>query len=129
MLLKNAFWLLPQREPTQLAPLLVELNERPVPLRDRRDIEPLELASGQSRQLNVQPGDLDHVFGKTEPAPAGRNNYGRLCAAGGDQGAGVPFEDAGANFPSRAGNNCVRQIIGEESRHIPRGATGQLKLS
>ena len=30
LLLKNAFWLLPQGVPTQLAPLVVESNDRPV---------------------------------------------------------------------------------------------------
>jgi hypothetical protein len=30
LLLKNAFWSLPQGVPTQLVPLVVELNERPV---------------------------------------------------------------------------------------------------
>src|SRR5205814_9307888 len=38
---------------------------------DRRDIEPV----GALRQTNIQPDNLDHVFGKTEPAPACRSNY------------------------------------------------------
>ena len=32
LLLKNAFWLLPHGVPTQLVPLVVESNERPVRL-------------------------------------------------------------------------------------------------
>ena len=81
---------------------------------DRRDIEPVKLACWQGRQVNVQSGNLDHVFGKTEPAPASRSNYRRCCHAAGDQRAAVPFGDAGANFPGRASYGGVRQIVGED---------------
>src|SRR5437867_9898956 len=47
---------------------------------DRRDIEPVRAW----RQTNVQSDNLDHVFGKTEPAPASRSNYRRHCHAAGN---------------------------------------------
>ena len=78
---------------------------------DRRHIEPV----GAWRQTNVQSNNLDHVFGKTEPAPASRSNYRRHCHAAGNQRAAVAFGDALPNFPERAGNGGTRQIVGEDA--------------
>ena len=89
----------------------------------RRDIEPVELACWRGRQENVQPRDFDLEFGKTESAPASRTNYRRCCAAAGDQRAtGTTKVGAASNFPDRAGNVGVLQIIGEDFRYSPPGA-------
>ena len=76
---------------------------------DRRDIEPVRAW----RQTNVQPGNLDPVFTKTKMAPK-KSNYRRHCHAAGNQRAAVAFGDALPNFPGRAGNVGIRQIVGED---------------
>ena len=79
--------------------------------------------------MNVQSGNLDHEFGKTEPAPPSRSNYRRYCRAAGYQRAAVAFGDALPNFPGRSGNVGIRQIVGEDRSHIPSGPAGTLKSS
>ena len=72
--------------------------------------------------MNAQSGNLNHEFGKTEPAPPGRSNYRRYCRAAGYQRATVAFGDPLPNFPSRAGHVGVLQIVGEDRCHIPSAA-------
>ena len=78
---------------------------------DRRHIEEV----GPWRQTNVQPRNLDHEFGKPEPAPPCRSNYRRHGHAAGNQRPAVAFGDPLPNFPGRAGNVGIRQIVGEDS--------------
>ena len=85
---------------------------------NRRHIEPV----GAWRQINAQSRNLDHEFDKTEPAPACRSNYRRCCHAAGDHRPAVPFGDATANFPGRARNVGILQIVREDRCHMPSGA-------
>ena len=96
--------------PHAVGPLVVESNERPTEVADRRHIEEV----GPWRQTNVQPRNLDHEFGKPEPAPPCRSNYRRHCHAAGNHRPAVAFGDALPNFPGRPGNVGIRQIVGED---------------
>ena len=77
---------------------------------DRRHIEKV----GACRQTDIQSGNLDHVFGIAEPAPASRSNYRRHCHAARNQCAVVSYGDALPNFPGRASNVGILQIVGED---------------
>ena len=80
--------------------------------------------------MKTQTGDFDRVFGKTEPRSAGRSNgRGRVQAAE-QQGAGVPFGDASADFPVRGGNagSGTQQIIGEDCGYIPPAGVGHVEI-
>ena len=90
---------------------------------DRRDIEPVVAF----RQTNVQSDNLDHVFTKTKIAPK-KSNYRRHCHAPGNQRAAVAFGHALPNFPGRAGNVGILQIVGKDRCHIPSGAAGHVEI-
>jgi hypothetical protein len=90
---------------------------------DRRDIEPVVAFY----QTNVQPGNLDPVFTKTKTAPK-KSNYRGHCHAAGNQRAAVAFGHALPNFPCRAGNVGILQVVGEDGCHIPFGAAGHVEI-
>src|SRR5206468_3684765 len=69
-----------------------------------------------------------YEFLKTEPAPASISNYRRHCHAAGNQRAAVAFGDALPNFPGRAGNLGIRQIVGEDGCHSPPAAAGHVEI-
>ena len=89
---------------------------------DRRDIEPVVAFY----QTNVQPGNLDPVFTKTKMAPK-KSNYRRHCHAAGYQRAAVAFGDALPNFPGRAGNDGILQIVREDRCQSP-SAAGHVEI-
>ena len=101
----------------------VRIKRTATEVADRRHIQPV----GAWRQINVQSGNLDHEFLKTEPAPASISNYRRHCHAAGNQRAAVAFGDALPNFPGRAGNGGTRQIVGEDGCQSP-SAAGHVEI-
>src|SRR5207249_10048601 len=77
---------------------------------DRRDIEPVDAW----RQTNVQSNNLDHEFGKPEPAPASRSNYRRHCHATSEERTSELHSRSVPVCRLLADKDGILQIVGED---------------
>ena len=96
----------------------VRIKRTATAVANRRHIEPV----GAWRQINAQSRNLDHEFGKAEPAPPSRCHYRRCGRAAGHHRAPVPFGHSAANFPRRTRNVGIRQIVREDRCYMPSGS-------